>query len=1248
MTMCVKVLKKRGFLRRYKFMMDRLGATAPARDQRCRSNGAVGLRKAGTFFLALITTVFASSSYVIAAQSPDAKVHTNQAVQGSAAKKTQDNQAKVDSTSLRYRVFSLKHISADLGKQYLAEAKIGTVSQLPGANMLLVTDLPSELLKASAILGLVDSKEDFVMMPILTDLSPNEQPSNQQIADRLGDIVVGTFSSPPPSAGKDRAIIDVHNGALVAVAAKRRINQIISAFQQPQPVEVRQSLEPAESDPPIEFIQAFEEDTVKVQTVELDNLQPVATSAELGDLSDANQQPNGLFGKLLESLADAKKKATQAEEKVSPAEQPEEPAEANEPSKIQPAEEPELPSEPTVDIEPVPVEPEPSRDVILTAILNRLEALEAGLKAKPPAEPEPTKEEVTKVPKIEQPTEPNEVQPPLLELELPAEANELVLPVSRSHLYDPGRLPNEDDILTVNLPEKLPLVEFFSLVSKQLQLHILYNPTEVIGEVAFRLNGELSGPITVGQLYQLLQQVLQFNNFAMTRIGNVVTIRSLIDAHTIDPPILGPGREGVEVGDVVVTKDFELEHIDTTSAETLLNSMQLGIKVVSVPETGTLIVTGFAYRMARIEQLLKIVDKPGEPKKFRFRQLTYTMAESLAPKIKTLAEELGTVSVTISAPAAVPKPPTPPRSGRPPRPSSRDKKPQTTARRLTDPRTAQQVGGPAQAKDTVYLEADQRTNRILMIGHKKQLDIVEELINTLDVEQQDLRSLRLYEIQNVDAEEVRMKLEELGIVSPSRTAGRGAMRGRQTRRDLERPRTAEKGAAGTPSRATRTSRTRLDYGETEEAPVEEPQVVVLETINALLVNATTEQHARIAMIIGYVDSEAEADKIPYVVYPLENQDPVALAEVLNKLIQETSQQKDPQGKIVGTTTQKRTDEDVVIIADENTFALIVYASKKNQQWIANLIDKLDKRRPQVLIDVTLVQVTKEDAFLFDLELVGAAPDAAFTSGVTPPGVTNEIFNLLADTPDRNKFLEGRSSSGELTGFYGTNQMNAFFTAMQTKRYARIMSKPKLLVNDNEQGTIQATETTYIERSTTNVIGTETPTTTEQVVFEDYSAGITMDITPHISEGDMLRLEISLNRSDFTEDISAGLTKPPNKADEDISTIVTVPDKSTIILGGLEKITDGKGGKKIPILGDLPLIGGLFRQVSRSGRNNKLYIFVKAHILRPNGTSALADLKDVSRKNREVFERLEKEMSEYHDWPGIKPTPLDPPRILEAD
>ena len=125
--------------------------------------------------------------------------------------------------------------------------------------------------------------------------------------------------------------------------------------------------------------------------------------------------------------------------------------------------------------------------------------------------------------------------------------------------------------------------------------------------------------------------------------------------------------------------------------------------------------------------------------------------------------------------------------------------------------------------------------------------------------------------------------------------------------------------------------------------------------------------------------------------------------------------------------------------------------------------------------------------------------------------------------------------------------------------------------------------------------------------------------------------------------------PPDLLTSDVTTVVTVPDNHTIILGGLEKLDQSKGGTKVPLLGDVPIVGGLFRSTLDKDEQSRLYVFVKAHIIRPGeeltGTS---DIEVVSQSNRDRFEKYEREMQEYEDWPGIKPTPLDPVRILEAD
>ncbi len=87
---------------------------------------------------------------------------------------------------------------------------------------------------------------------------------------------------------------------------------------------------------------------------------------------------------------------------------------------------------------------------------------------------------------------------------------------------------------------------------------------------------------------------------------------------------------------------------------------------------------------------------------------------------------------------------------------------------------------------------------------------------------------------------------------------------------------------------------------------------------------------------------------------------------------------------------------------------------------------------------------------------------------------------------------------------------------------------------------------------------------------------------------------------------------------------------------------------MPILGDIPILGGLFRSTSNNDTQKNLYVFVKAEIIRPADTEfAQSDLERISERNREAFEEHEIEFQEYHDWPGIKPKAMRPLKVLDA-
>jgi len=1051
----------------------------------------------------------------------------------------------------RYRVFTLRHITAEQGRGYLTQLEIGTVSQLPGPNTLLVTASAEELIKADAILELVDAEQQYVVKPIFAVSEAEDLPSNEDIASEVGNISIGTFSELPAKGPKTRVIIDIHDDAVIAIAPAEELEKIIAAIGRIRNKEIG-VLQPAEpQETPGSNEPSQQADTAPARQA----------SAETG------AQQDEFFGRLLEELAEAEKAIAESGRPVTATTAPQQ-------------KEPTEPLAETEEIEQPAGKPQESKEAE-TKGKTAAEEMQAQVSAEPETEEETAETEETAI---------------------DAE------PTIQRRSYEPEPTPIGEEELTLDLPEKLDVVDLLDLVGKYLNLDYMYDPAKVKGDVTLKLQG----PVKVRELYPLAESVLKFRNFVMTRKGNLVTIVPSGEVLDIDPTLMYDEKGKVEYGDVIVTRLFDLQYIDTASAKNLLGQMKLGANITDITDTGTLIVTDYAYRMGRVEELLQIIDRPGEPKQFRFRQLKYTMAKTLAPKVKTLVEQLGTISVTIAQREA---------------PTITRRRGESTAafRRRRDAAKKAVAAKPTPTTPTVYLDADERTNRILMIGFEDELNVVDELIDTLDVEQQDLRTLRLYDIQHVDAQEVRNKLQELGII--------GGERGGPSARTAPTKAAAPAAPAGV-----------------SEGLVEEPQVVIITSTNSLLVNATAEQHIQIATIISYVDSETLAEAIPYEIYPLENQNPMDLAAVLEQLIQETI--KDKEGKIQQVVKK---EENIEIVADESTFSLIVYASKKNQEWIRKLIKTLDKRRPQVLIDVTLVEISRTDTFQYDLELVSSFPNLDYTSGlvdhITGATSTRSIIDAIDAAKGRDKFQDFSSKGGTGKGFYGDHHIQALLTLMQTKNYGRVLAKPKILVNDNELGHIDTTDTIYGARSS-ETVGTTAELKSTSYTFDQFASGIKLDITPHISEGDLLRLEIKMTRSSYQIAPGEKLAQnepPPAKSENNIETIVTVPDDSTIILGGIMTLGQHKDGGKVPLLGDIPLVGGLFRNIDNSDTESKLYIFVKANILRPSEIEkGLPDLTRISERNRVAFENSEGKFQQYEQWPGVKSEPMDPLRVLEAE
>jgi general secretion pathway protein D len=1143
----------------------------------------------------------------------------------------------VPSGTLDYKMVSLTHISPQSGKDFLAKLGIGTASWLPETKSLLVTGEAGELRKAVAILAVVDAPQPYDVIQLAPASSAGTLPSNERIAEAVGKIAIGTFANPPLGTDKAKALIDVHDGAVLAIAPSAMLSDIKQAVEL-GPQALKQQKEASR------YVQSG---AATVQATDM-----TASSAKTSASTVGVDPASRITGPapMQERLRELGLRATETQarqESISPAAP--QPAAAAMPEHRPAASEASFGQ----------ANGQPVADTSDASLRGVGADAQAGSGSNAGSEPDAiaprTLQPGGTVPVGPEPTRQASAQPAAKAFETAKPASVQQTASGGGDDYEPPEFPNGEQVINLTLPQQLPVIQLIDLVGKYLNLSYVYDPTEVTGDVTLKLNGNLQGSMKVKDLYGLLESVLQSKDLVMTRYkGNIVRITLKAKAMNLDPQLVSPEKRNVEAGDAIVTRVFTLKHIDTANAQNFLEQMGLAVSVTSVAENGTVIITAYSHRMARIDQLLQVVDTPGEPRKFRFRQLRYTMAQILAEKVKALAEQLENVSVTVGGSsaepdvaAAVAKLPSETEAAY----RARVARIRAAQAQAVAAQRARTQGGAPETKPGVYLDADERTNRILMIGLEEQLKIVEDLVDTLDVQQQDLRALELYRIKHVDADEVAKKLQELGVISklpesstPGRITGTSRTPGIPTLPGQPR------GVSASPEPPTTTMEV------SEGGIAGEPQVVVVESTNSLLVNATPEQHARIAAIVEYVDSEMLADENPYKIYPLENSSPDHLAKVLESLIQETIEQE-KEGKIEKTVVSR--EEKIKIVPDPNTYSLIVYASKKNQDWLSSLIKQLDKRRPQVLIDVTLVEITQTDKFQYDLNLVKSFPNLNATSGLTGSigGTTSSAIldNLHSTGSDR--FIDTQSNNGNFTAFYGDASINALLTAMKSKDYGRVLAKPKILVNDNEKGNIKTADTTYVRTQSaipinTGAAGTQQNLIQTSVDFKPYEAGIELNITPHISEGDLLRLDIELTRSDFRETPAAPAGEsqpPPNTTTSEVKTGVTVPDGSTIILGGLIRLNQSKNGTKVPILGDIPLVGGLFRSINNADTQSKLYVFVKAEVIRPAQTLAggMDSLKEISERNRTAFEKHELEWQQYQSWPGVKPKPVAPPKVLDA-
>ena len=378
-------------------------------------------------------------------------------------------------------------------------------------------------------------------------------------------------------------------------------------------------------------------------------------------------------------------------------------------------------------------------------------------------------------------------------------------------------------------------------------------------------------------------------------------------------------------------------------------------------------------------------------------------------------------------------------------------------------------------------------------------------------------------------------------------------------------------------------------------------ITVDERTNSLLVAGTREYVELCSDIISELDASPAQERLTQV-YRLRN----ARAGDIEKAVKDLLDQE--REKLVSTlgedavgAAQRLLEREVAVVSvasdgeEENANTLLISASPRYFDIVVGLIRELDQPPPQVLIQVLLAEVRLDDTtdFGIDWTVFGSHNSSTGSMG-TDYGIDAEI----------NAF---GGFSVQVTG----GDLNLFLRALQSQGRTELLSRPQILASDNQKAEIKIAQRVPIV--TSSQASEDLLSTFTTVRYE--SVGIILNVTPRINPDGSVRMEVKpevSNVDESTVQISPGVNAIVLN-ERSAETTVTVQDGHTIIIGGLITTEDEEIIDKVPFLGDIPLLGHLFRKTTTIEQRRELLIILTPHVIR--------GVEDADKHTNETLEHL---------------------------
>ncbi len=400
-------------------------------------------------------------------------------------------------------------------------------------------------------------------------------------------------------------------------------------------------------------------------------------------------------------------------------------------------------------------------------------------------------------------------------------------------------------------------------------------------------------------------------------------------------------------------------------------------------------------------------------------------------------------------------------------------------------------------------------------------------------------------------------------------------------------------------------------GGTPPLPNHAPGIVADERTNSILISGDKTTRLRLRTIISHLDTPIKAVGDTQVIY-LRYARAKNLADVLRGISDTIAKQAvaTPQAPVAASPAVHSDTIKTTILADESTNSLIITAEPNVLKNLQAVISRLDVRRAQVLVEAVIAEISIDMA-----KKLGVQWALFSENGVSPVGVSNftnsgvGIVDIASTAYQLRNNGTGTLSSENLNGAtfglgrFGEAGLNfgILLQALSSDTNSNVLSTPSLLTLDNQEAEIHVGQNVpFVTGQYTNT-GSNNASTSPFQTIQREDVGIKLKVTPQINEGNSIQLQIEQEVSGLTRSTVTTADVVTNK--RTIKTAVMVEDGKMVVLGGLISDDLQQVTQKVPVLGDIPILGSLFRSESVQKVKRNLMIFLHPVIVRDADSSA---------------------------------------------